>query len=173
MTLDRFVALDVEVASRTPLRVCSIGVVRIDAGREVDAYQSLVHVDGPIRYGHIHRLTSRDLADAPMWPQVWTHVLRVLGDVDTIVAFRASFDRSAVLTMAAHYNLRLPRLRFVCAAKMIEERYGVRGSLRDAVQTLGRSFPGQPHDPLADARAAALVAQACMTPLLAISMRDG
>jgi DNA polymerase III epsilon subunit-like protein len=117
-----------------------------------------------VRFSSIHGLTRRDLAKAPAWPEVWAGVLDILGDVRTVVAFRASFDRGAILAMSARHGVRLPRLQFVCAAEMIEARYGLRASLSTSLEALGLQFPGSPHDPLADARAGAMVALACLAP---------
>jgi DNA polymerase III epsilon subunit-like protein len=84
-----------------------------------------------------------------------------MGDIRLIVAFNAPFDRAAILTMCAQSGLRLPRMSFVCAAKTAESRLGQRLDLRASVEALGLPFPGRPHDPLADARAAAAVVLAC------------
>lgn len=162
LTLDRFVALDVEIACRSPIRVCAIGVARFESGREVDAYRSFVHAEGTIRYSRIHGLTRSELISAPSWPKVWKETCALIGDVRTIVAYRARFDRGAILTMSARHNIRLPALRFVCAAQMVAGQYGRAGSLAESIKALGLSFPGQPHEPLADARAAAMVALACI-----------
>jgi DNA polymerase III epsilon subunit-like protein len=159
--MERFVAIDVEIASKSPLSICAIGAARFEFGRETGAYRSLVHVDGPVRFSQIHGLTRADLLGAPPWPVAWKGILSVLDDISTLVAFRASFDRGAILAMSAHHKIRLPRLRFVCAAAMMEERYGSRLDLSAYLGVLGVPFPGRPHEPLSDARAAALIAMAC------------
>ena len=159
--MDRFVALDVEIASRSPLRICAIGVARMEGGRETETYRSLIRVEGSVNFSRIHGLTAADLKGAPSWPAAWREVLNVLGDIRTVVAFKASFDRGAILSMAARHGLRLPRLQFLCAAAMMETRYGRRFDLSASLDYLGLPFPGHPHDPLADARAAALIALAC------------
>jgi DNA polymerase-3 subunit epsilon len=155
--LDRFVALDVEIASRSPLTVCAIGVGRFESGRETAYYQSLVRFTGPVRYTDVHGLTRADLRDAPPWPLVWRRFLEVLGDNRVVVAYRAKFDRAAVMTMCARYTLRMPPIRFVCAAKTYEEHAGRPADLVSALRSLRIPFPGRPHDPLADARAAAAI----------------
>jgi DNA polymerase III epsilon subunit-like protein len=161
ISLDRFVAVDVEIASLSPLRVCAIGAVRCEHGCETGAYRSLVAAEGRIRFSHIHGIWAADLEGPPAWPVVWQELMAVLGDIRTLVAFRASFDRGAILTMSARHAIRLPRLQFVCAAAMVEARYGTGLDLTESLGALGISFPGHPHDPLADARAAAMIAQAC------------
>lgn len=154
-------AVDVEIASRSPMRVCALGAVRIEHRRETQSYRSLVHAKGPVRYTHVHGLRAVDLVRAPMWAAVWRDLLDVIGDIRLLVAFRASFDRAAILAMCAHHGIRLPRVRFVCAAAMIEKQYGRKLDLRASLDILGLPFPGSPHEPLADARAAAAIALAC------------
>jgi DNA polymerase III subunit epsilon len=161
MAIDRFVALDVEIASRLPLSVCAIAAVRVEFEEETGCYESLVSVDGPVRFTHVHGLTAADLAGAPCWADAWCGVLGVLRDIKTVVAFRASFDRGAILAMSGRHGVRLPRLRFVCAAEMIKARFGCDLDLRASLQLMGLPFPGRPHNPLADARAAAAIAVAC------------
>jgi len=162
--MNRFVALDVEISSRRPLRTCAIAAVRIESSRETGSIKSLVRVDGPVRFTRIHGLTEVDLADAPPWPDVWKAIVELMGDVRIVVAFRASFDRAAILTMCALHQLRVPHVRFVCAADMFRARHHRRLNLQDSLDFLSLPFPGQPHDPLADARAAALIALACGPP---------
>ena len=166
LIMERFVALDVEVSSRRPLRTCAIAAVRIEAGRETGMHESLVKVgDGPVKFTRIHNLTAIDLADAPPWPDVWRDVVELIGDIRVVVAFHARFDRGAILTMCALHRVRVPRLRFVCAADMLTARYHRTLSLQGSLLFLGLTFPGRPHDPLADARAAAMVALACSSEL--------
>jgi DNA polymerase III epsilon subunit-like protein len=146
------------------MRICAIGAARFELGCETRSYRSLVQTRGPIRFTRIHGLTSSDLAGAPPWPAVWNDLLDVLADIDTVVAFRASFDRGAILVMCANYGIRLPRLRFVCAAALMQARSRSRLGLSASLEVLGLPFPGRPHEPLADARAAALIALACAPP---------
>jgi DNA polymerase-3 subunit epsilon len=155
------VAIDVETASRSPMSVCAIGAARFECGRETGAFKSLVRVKGPVRFGRIHGLDATDLAGAPAWPQAWYALLQMVGDIRQFVAYRAEFDRGAILAMCASHSVRVPPLHFVCAAQLVEGRFGRTLDLREALQALGLPFPGRHHDPLADARAAAAVAIAC------------
>jgi DNA polymerase III epsilon subunit-like protein len=152
---DRFVALDVEIARRSPLTVCAIAAVRYEAGEEKGHYHTTVAVQGRIRYTAIHGLTRADLHGAPAWGVVWQRVMGVLDGIETIVAYRAAFDRAAVMTMCARHAVRMPRVRFVCAEALYRSRFGRSVSLIAALRRLNLPFPGRPHDPLADARAAA------------------
>ena len=162
--LERFVAIDVEIASRSPVRICAIGAARFESRRETASYRSLVHVDGRVRFSDIHRLTAGDLTRAPAWPVVWSALRQFMGDIRFLVAFRAAFDRGAILAMCAAHGLRLPPLHFLCAAEMVEARFTRNLDLRAALDVLGLPFPGRHHDPLSDARAAAAIAIACSSP---------
>jgi DNA polymerase III epsilon subunit-like protein len=123
-----------------------------------------VHVDGPVRFGRIHGIEAGHLAGAPHWPAVWHRLLEFTGNVREFVAYRAEFDRGAILAMCASHNVRVPALHFTCAAKMIETRFAGNRDLTEALKLLGLPFPGRHHDPLADARAAAAIAIACTVP---------
>lgn len=160
--LNRFVALDVEIARRAPFAVCAIAAVRFEAGEETTHYGSLVNVAGRVKYTDIHGLTKADLHEAPSWGFVWTRLAVILDGIETIVAYRSGFDRAAVMTMCARHAVRMPRMRFFCAAAMYERRFGRPVPLSAALRHVGLPFPGRPHDPLADARAAAaLVLKLC------------
>jgi len=151
----RFVAIDVEVASRRPLRVCSVGAIRVEDGEETAHVEALVRIDGPIAYSRIHGLTAAELRRAPEWPAVWPSIVDLAAGVRQFVAFRAEFDRGAILTMCSRHGLRPPPLPFVCVASIAEKRFGESRTLGEYLARLGIEYPGKPHDALSDARAAA------------------
>ncbi len=159
--MDSFVALDVEISSRSPVRVCAVGAVRMESGIETRSFRSLVSVPRPIHYSEIHGLRAVDLAGAPAWPAVWADLREFLVGDPFVVAFHATFDRGALLTMCGRHGLRVPPLRFACAARMALARFGTSFGLAETLDRLAIPFPGTPHDPLADARAAAAIAAAC------------
>jgi hypothetical protein len=64
--------------------------------------------------------------------------------------------------MSAHHAIRLPCLQFVCAAAMVEARYGTGLELTGSLEAQGISFPGQPREPLADTRTAAMIARGAL-----------
>jgi DNA polymerase III subunit epsilon len=157
MTNVLFTAFDVEVSSRSPSTICAVGAVLFNDDQEVSSFSSLVAVKGRVHYTHIHGLTSEMLNGAPSWPDVWLGLRPLLTSAPTVVAFRASFDRAALLTMSGLHGIRLPQLNFTCVAEQAERILARRCPLSEHLQRLGIPFPGQPHVPLADARAAALL----------------
>jgi DNA polymerase III epsilon subunit-like protein len=159
--LPSFVALDVEISSRSPMRICAVAAVGIQSGNEIFAFRSLVHASGRVHYSAIHGLRASDLTLAPRWTVVWPELAPLLAGHQPVVAFRAAFDRGAVLTMCGRDGLKLPPLRFACAAEMARARLDAHLDLVSTMHRLGLPFPGTPHDPLCDARAAAAIAVAC------------
>ena len=161
----RFVAVDVETGSRYPPRICSIAAVRMDDGQETALFHSVVAFSGRLRFSEIHGLTARDLAVAPRWPAVWRaftgFITDTPDDIPTLVAYRAGFDRGALLSMCGLHGVRMPQLRFCCAAEMVKQRFGRNMSLWSAMREFELPFPGSPHDPRADARAVASILLAC------------
>jgi DNA polymerase-3 subunit epsilon len=164
VALSRFIAIDVETASRARASVCAIGAARFEGGIEAASFRSLVRASGPIRFGNIHGIAAADLASAPRWDTVWPQLVSWSCGIREFVAYRAEFDRGAILAMCAKHNVKLPPLRFTCAAKIMRARFPGERSLREALETLEVPYPGRPHDPLADARAAAAIVVACSKP---------
>ena len=79
----------------------------IDNGVETASYSSLVATAGRVHYTDVHGLTAADLHGAPSWPETWRSLLELLDGIDTVVAFRATFDRGALLTMCGQTDLKL------------------------------------------------------------------
>lgn len=156
-----FLALDVEISSRSPLQICAIGAIRVELGQEIATFESLVHTEGRVRYTHVHGIARTDLLRAPRWPVVWRGVSALLSGVTDVVAFNAAFDRSAILATSAMHGVRLPPIRFICAAALAARRYGWHLSLSETLTRLGLTYPGRAHKALDDARAAALLALTC------------
>jgi len=156
-----FAAVDVEISSRSPLAICSMGAARFESGVETGFYNTPIRTTGRIRFGQIHGLTHADLIAAPAWPTVWHDFLQFVEKTRVFVAFNASFDRGAILAMCGRHGVRPPPMRFICAAALSEACLGRRLDLPSAVAALGLAFPGRHHDALADARAAGAVAVKC------------
>jgi DNA polymerase-3 subunit epsilon len=92
------VALDVETADEKHTRICSIALVRIEDGKIVTEWDSLVRPPDPPapRNVEIHGLSWRELHDAPSFAEVWKIVLGLLEGADAVVAHWAQFDRGAL-----------------------------------------------------------------------------
>lgn len=160
MGLD-FVALDFETANGSRSSACAVGAVRVRDGRITDEFFSLIRppVDhdefapGNVR---VHGITFEDVARSPQWPEIYPALRDFLGD-DVIVGHNAAFDTAVLLNTCGAFDIDWPTFDVVCTLRLS----------RAALHLPSYSLPWvaahlnvpsfDHHDPLADARACALV----------------
>ncbi|MDQ1205199.1 exonuclease domain-containing protein [Microbacterium sp. SORGH_AS_0862] len=169
MGLD-FVALDFETANRSHASACAVGAVRVRDGQVVDEYATLVRPaeelddfePGNVR---VHRITFDDVKSAPGWPEVYGHLRTFIGD-DVVVGHNAAFDMSVLLNTCGAHDIEFPALSSLCTLQLARASIKIPSySLPWVVEHL--QLPAfDHHDPLADARASALV-------LIALAARAG
>lgn len=160
MGLD-FVALDFETANRSPSSACAVGAVRVRDGKVVEEFHSLIrppedHDEFEPGNVRVHGIGFSDVAHSPRWPELYPR-LRDFIDNDVVVGHNAAFDTSVLLNTCGAYDIDWPVLNVVCTLRLA----------RAALRLPSYSLPwvaehlGVPafdhHDPLADARASALV----------------
>ncbi|MCC2032667.1 exonuclease domain-containing protein [Microbacterium allomyrinae] len=160
MGLD-FVALDFETANRSQSSACAVGAVRVRDGQIVEEFQSLIrppedHDEFEPGNVRVHGITSSHVAQAPQWPELYPRLREFIGD-DVVVGHNAAFDTSVLLNTCGAYDIDWPTLDVVCTLRLA----------RAALHLPSYSLPWvaahldvpafDHHDPLADARASALV----------------
>lgn len=160
MGLD-FVALDFETANRSHSSACAVGAVRVRDGRIVEEFQSLIRPpDGHDTFEpgsvRVHGITPNHIVHAPRWPVLYPRLREFIGD-DVVVGHNAAFDTSVLLNTCGAYDIDWPTLNVVCTLRLA----------RAALHLPSYSLPWvaahldvaafDHHDPLADARASALV----------------
>jgi DNA polymerase III subunit epsilon len=160
MGLD-FVALDFETANRSHASACAVGAVRVRDGQVVDEFFTLVRPPeglddfepGNIR---VHGITSDVVATAPAWAEVYTAFRAFIAD-DVVVGHNAAFDMSVLLNTCSAHDIDLPVLSSLCTLQLARASVKIPSySLPWVVEHLDLpSFDH--HDPLADARASAMV----------------
>ena len=156
-----FTAVDFETANRSRASVCAVGAVRVRDGLIVEEFYSLVSPppgfddfeDVNVR---VHGLTAADVADAPGWEVVYPKLMQFI-DGDVLVGHNARFDVSVLLNATGALDIPWPELDTLCTLQLS----------RVAIQIPSYSLPWvashlgldefNHHDPLADARATALV----------------
>lgn len=160
MGLD-FVALDFETANRSPASACAVGAVRVRDGHVVDEYFTLVRPaegfddfePGNIR---VHGITADAVESSPSWTDVYGPLRAFIGD-DVVVGHNAAFDMSVLLNTSGAHDIDLPVLSSLCTLQLARASIKVPSySLPWVVEHL--NLPAfDHHDPLADARASAMV----------------
>lgn len=95
LSLDTFVAFDLETAGLNPLedRIIEIGAVRVEGGRVVDRFEHLVNPGCPIPLviTRLTGLSQADCADQPGIDEVFPCFLDFVSN-HTLVAHNAPFD---------------------------------------------------------------------------------
>lgn len=160
MGLD-FVAIDFETANRSHASACAVGAVRIRDGQVVDEYFALVRPaeglddfePGNVR---VHGITSDDVKFAPTWTDVYGPLSAFIGD-DVVVGHNVAFDMSVLLNTCGAHDIDLPTLSTVCTLRLARASLKIPSySLPWVVEHL--KLPAfDHHNPLADARASAMV----------------
>ncbi|MCM0639597.1 exonuclease domain-containing protein [Cellulomonas wangsupingiae] len=108
--------LDVETTGLSPRthRVLELAIVRVDAaGAVVDEWSSRFNPQGPVGATHIHGITDRDVAHAPLFADaVATISARLAGTV--VVAHNARFDIAFVRAEYQRAGWEMPFVPTLC-----------------------------------------------------------
>ena len=108
-----FAFLDVDttgISTRKGGRICEIAIIRTRGGKEIDAWDSLVHPGRPIPavVTNIHGINDVMVEDSPRFEGVSAQVGEMLEDA-AIVCHNAPFDIGFVTYEMAQAGLDLPR----------------------------------------------------------------
>ena len=151
--------VDVETTGLSPGsgdRIVEIGVARLDAdGNIVDAFDTLVNPDGPVRATRIHGINNAMVSDAPRFGDIIERLCAVL-DGSVLAAHNAGFDMGFLREEFRRAGTPFPRLKPVCTLVLARRHLNrlPSKSLEACRRYLGIADEGA-HSALADARAAA------------------
>lgn len=130
LTEQQALILDTETTGLHPVRdqLASLSLVRLSwAGTAEVVIDTLLNPQMPIpaRASAIHHIFDRDVADAPLFGQVWlTQLLPLLLETPVVVAYNAHFDLGFLAQAVAAARRRssdtppLPALQVYCAMRM-------------------------------------------------------
>ena len=157
--------IDFETTGMTPAqgaRATEVAIVRLERGRVVDRFQSLMKtgVYIPSFITQLTGITNTMVAAAPDAREVMREAARFVGDTP-MVAHNAAFDSKFWLSELAHAGLGAPQ-PFACTVLLSRRLYPQAPShkLGTLVDYHGLPRTGQAHRALADAEmAAALLAR--------------
>lgn len=154
---DPLVALDFETTGLAPEdgdRITEVGLVRIEAGRIVERFSSLVNsgVSIPRSIAAYTGITTDMLARAPAPHVVIPQVLRFIGDC-AVVSHNAMFDQIFLQMECRRLDLPCIPRDFLCSMRIARRLYpDVRSpSMADLARHLGLKSAGAAHRALADA----------------------
>jgi len=116
-----FVAIDFETAKYSRESACSVGLVKFQDGKIVDAFYSLIRP--PILYirpdfTEIHGLTIDDVKDAPTFAEIWDNGIRPFIGGFPLAAHNAPFDMGVLVAVLEWYELDIPALPYFCTCRL-------------------------------------------------------
>ena len=156
MSVDTFVALDVETANPDLASICQVGAVVFVDGQISESWQSLVNPDDefhPINVS-IHGIDEVSVRGAPRFPDVASRIVELLAS--RIVASHMGFDRVALSRVCQKYGLPVLDCKWLDTARVCRRawtQFAQRGfGLVDIASHCSIQF--RHHDALEDARAA-------------------
>lgn len=171
-----FTAIDFETANSYRGSPCAVGLIRFRNGEAVDERRWLIRPPEQVGYFDpfhvaLHGIDAAAVQYAPRWEAALPAIIDFIGE-DTVVAHNAGFDIGVIRYACAVDNTEWPEMRFLCT--MVLARRALRlpsYRLPYVSETLGVALE-EHHDPLADARAAGLVAVALARQSEAADLED-
>ncbi len=149
------VALDFETSDKYADSACALGMSRMEDGRVVDNWYSLIRPPrSTVYFTEIHGLTWDMLKDQPTFAELWPQIASFLRGAELFVAHNASFDRRVLLGCCRAFGIEAPDIPFACTVK--GSRRGLRlphHRLNDVCAYLGLELDH--HNAASDAQAAA------------------
>ena len=155
-----FAAIDFETANNVRSSVCSVGVVIVRGGEEVDSFYSLIKPE-PGYYSYwcsrVHGLCEADTEDAPIFPDVWKQMEPRIAGLP-LVAHNKSFDESCLKAVFRLYQMDYPDYTFYCTCEASRKRWPEGHHNLDIIAARCGFDLQHHHHALADAEACAAIA---------------
>jgi DNA polymerase-3 subunit epsilon len=163
--------VDVETTGFSPRlgdRVAEVAVVQLDAlGSVQESWSTLVNPQRDLGPQHVHRITARDVLQAPLFSEIAGELARRLAG-RVFVAHNASFDRGFIASEFERCGWPVPLAAdaTVCTMRWSKRLLGAPGKLPDCCDFLGIEIQGH-HTALGDAADATRILQTLMAEALA------
>lgn len=150
-----FLAIDFETANHQSDSACAVGVVRVERGRIVERFHSLIRPPSKtFTFTWVHGIRWSDVEDAPSFAKVWPKIRGLASGADFFAAHNAPFDSRVLSACAARAQVEPLDLPFMCTMRLARREWGVRPTrLPDVCAHL--NIPLDHHDALSDAEACA------------------
>lgn len=105
-----FVAMDFETANVKRYSACSLALTIVRNNHIEDEFYSLINPGVPFSWRNIqvHGIHSRDVADAPTFPEVWQHIQQFYVPDKLVIAHNATFDNNVLKATLEHYGIQPP-----------------------------------------------------------------
>lgn len=155
-----FLAIDFETANQSRDSACSVGLVRVEAGKIV--HQAVHLIRPPSRdfiFTFIHGISWSDVAQERDFKTVWKEIAPLFEGIAHLAAHNAKFDAGVLRACSQRYGLVAPELPFTCTMELARTQWSIYPTkLPDVCRHLGLKL--NHHDALSDALACARIVMA-------------
>lgn len=157
-----FASVDFETANWHKTSICSVGIVCIENGEEVDSFHSFVY-PRPFEFNtnnvRVHGIREVDVYNAPSIEQIWPEIRnRLQGKI--VAAHNAAFERGIIHALEAHTKEDCGIVDWLCT--LYQSRVYLPGLQNHKLPTVYHHLFSENikhHNALEDARASAKIAQ--------------
>lgn len=146
----KFIAIDFETANGKSNSICQVGIVRVENGKIVEEFESLVQPpNNEYHWGNVrvHGINKDKTMNAPTFDKLWPTIKHYFEDHEHLVAHNVKFDAKCLLETLNFYQLPTPIFKQHCTVQIYKRNLAF---LCEQYQ-----IPLQHHDALSDARACA------------------
>ncbi len=150
--------IDFETANPAPNSACSVGIVVLEEHGVIHEEVRLIKTPTEaFFFTHIHGIRYKDVKDSPTFDLVYRESIEPwLKKSKLLVAHNVGFDDRVLRASAAHYGIKVPKLKTECTVKLSRYKLGIKpANLANVSSTLG--IPLNHHEALSDARASAMI----------------
>jgi len=156
-----FTAIDFETANSSPASACSVGLVKVRAGKVVERASWFIRPP----FGHdaflewntrIHGIVASDVQHAKGWAEQYADLV-AFAEGDVLVAHNARFDMGVITGGCSATGTALAEHHSLCSLQVARKTYTL-DSYRLPMAARAAGFEGfQHHDAAADAEACAAI----------------
>ena len=157
----KLVAIDFETANHSPLSACAIGFTIFEDGELLLSHWTYIKPVQEANYFYarnieIHGISASDIADAPLWDEVFELLKEHLDDC-IVIAHNVRFDVGIFLALCKRFGIRVPYFRYFDTIDLAKKLFkGLPNyKLNTVADHIGINLIH--HDACSDARAAALI----------------
>ncbi|GAA3339897.1 hypothetical protein GCM10017714_17440 [Curtobacterium pusillum] len=156
-----FTAIDFETANSSPASACSVGLVKVRAGKVVERASWFIRPplghDAFLEWNtRIHGIVESDVQHAKGWAEQYPDIV-AFADGDVLVAHNARFDMGVIAGGCSATGVELAEHHSMCSLQVARKTYTL-DSYRLPMAARAAGFEGfQHHDAAADAEACAAI----------------
>lgn len=114
---------DIETPNRLHDRICSIAAIRTDDDLNVEYKKSFL-INPEVGFDrmntNVHGLTAYDVADAPVFSEIWENELRAVFADSVAIAHNAAFDLNVIDKALSQDGSAIPDTEYLCTLRAVQ-----------------------------------------------------